>query len=512
MVKVPPDIVGQDIETWLHCPALPLDCNGSQFLITRKARRFTITRTPKIIPGTKTARNQPVSQASTAKKITSPPTKKAKLEPAKGQGTLTNWLRPPPIPEAKAYISEPDDDLDDIYGVSEDEKKRQRVRRKRKAEHVEAGPDPEPTAADSLSVEPRPHTAADRGSHDDGHYNNPEDDNDPTYIDDKAQDYDSEDLEEIDDLEDLDDPEAEESEISLETPNTPETPITDSEHVNRFQKIIKQMTALLQSYASGERGMIPWEIEPNTVYSISGPLNAGISRWLARQDLEELVETILLYIPRPTQSILGDPLLTPEKLFKLPYWDMSRFNRDWGCYLNLAVPRPTSGSLPAGDTKATEMGVYVGTSSSKKGIRERILQHKRIIRQARQRETTFRRKSHYELASRPSTISHFKQVARFPNGNKYFGTESHFIEGLMMVLLNLVNDPTPAEEEPDNIIFYEWHNPKTAAFIQTLRREVAESCGDLSDFKSSALNNAWRLSQGFDSSLKTRTTWGKVKG
>ncbi|KAM7199002.1 hypothetical protein V8F33_004739 [Rhypophila sp. PSN 637] len=154
------------------------------------------------------------------------------------------------------------------------------------------------------------------------------------------------------------------------------------------------------------------------------------------------------------------------------------------------------------------MGVYVGSSSNRRGARARIQEHKRVIRQARQRETTFRRKSHYEFASRSGTVSHFKQVARCPNGDKHFGSVSHYIEGLMMVLLNLVNDPIPAEGEPDGIVLFDLYNPQTAAFMEILRREVAESCGDLPNFKSSALNNAWSLSQGFNSSLKTRPTWG----
>jgi hypothetical protein len=168
---------------------------------------------------------------------------------------------------------------------------------------------------------------------------------------------------------------------------------------------------------------------------------------LRSKAVEDITDMVFKYTPTQTQVVLGAEGLAVTDLDDLPRWDNG--TDDWGVYLNLSTrrvdttraqhaSRAYASKVVEVDTRQQEMGVYVGSSHNRNGLRARIRQHLQQSAPGRQRAF---KSAHYDFTGRVGVhLDFFAQTVLPQTVDRAYAP---LIEGIFMVLLDVVDFSPP---------------------------------------------------------------------
>ena len=148
-----------------------------------------------------------------------------------------------------------------------------------------------------------------------------------------------------------------------------------------------------------------------------------------RKSADTLVETLLTAIPSQVQSVLGKPDLQPLDLLQLPL--VPAEVPLWGVYVDLSTSNSQTQFL------IDARGVYVGSSSNKKGMSARIQEHVRTSQRNLETLKSYQLSAHYKTICRPEVNPCFRALALTSIGGSNDET-AVIVEGLLSAYLNSV--------------------------------------------------------------------------
>jgi len=264
----------------------------------------------------------------------------------------------------------------------------------------------------------------------------------------------------------------------------------DDTYIERFNNILSFILSEIHGYAHS----MSWN-EFASQDPDDQPIALTYFRFLNHLDPVVATPFILRYIPLETQSVLGNPDLQILDLLNLPKIPASK--TWWASYCNIAILPVTSRAQPVQKTTVThqnedlEVGLYVGGSTARKGVKSRIDHHQTAAGTSSVSISTDKSSSHWKFLMRSGVTASFRTLAWFPNQNQ-FRPWVYFMEGVFMLFLNAVQPRIIARYNP----------AATIKLIVDLRERVATNF-PLPDFQIHGLNSAWSLRQG----LVVPTEW-----
>ncbi|KAK4031821.1 hypothetical protein C8A01DRAFT_41738, partial [Parachaetomium inaequale] len=178
-----------------------------------------------------------------------------------------------------------------------------------------------------------------------------------------------------------------------------------------------------------------------------------------------LSETLRSSIPTPVKEVLGRGDFSIGDLQTLP--EVPARYKEVGCYLAVSAKDLAGGKVQDSARFVdlvrgvlSEVGAYLGSTARKRGMRERIREHRREIKRALQGRSKKPKGSFYHFAGRPGVETTFFLLARMDPAEESSKVKSLLLEGILQAYLGLVQEAT-----------YDawWHNSLVVPFIDSIR-------------------------------------------